>query len=223
MPRGASVPIMHNGIKYKSITAACKACGVLPTHVVRYRDRWRLTDQEAFDQYVGAREAHGLKQGRHPVPVNVDGIVYDSMADACEALGIPEGRLVYLARMHKCSRREALLIAVDFENQVNKWTDEELHLLKEHYPTRGSNIPELLGAHTQAAIRARAKREKIYRWYNNPDCAAHERVHKDWYIVRCRVCNRSYTVHASQVADFSHETHSHPIPDGWNICLNQKS
>ena len=40
----------------------------------------------------------------------------------------------------------------------DKWTVEEENLLREFYPTQGSNIPELLERHTLCSIKVKANR-----------------------------------------------------------------
>jgi len=49
------------------------------------------------------------------------------------------------------------------QNERKNWSDEELAILKEKYPTQGSNITELLNHRDKLSIRNKAKRMKIHK------------------------------------------------------------
>ena len=49
------------------------------------------------------------------------------------------------------------------KRKYNFWTEDEIAILKEKYPTQGCNIPELLKTRSQNSIKCMARKLAIYK------------------------------------------------------------
>ena len=233
MPRGRAESIKYNGEIYKSLRQACEAAGVNHIYIVRYRDRRNCSTQEAFDSYLAGKRGNTLKnpggselgvvqlsQIGRAAPIELDGVVYRSAAEAIRVLGLSVGRITYLRRVRGCSTAEAVEAAYTEEFADKSWSETELEMLRTQYWYKGSDIPELRKHRTSGAIRAMAIRQGLTsnaKYLGNEQISHVATTCGKAVYVECAICNEVFLIPESEIMEFTHERHKSPVPAGWAL------
>ena len=118
--------------------------------------------------------------------------------------------------------KQANTLGLRIEERNKPWTPEEERIIDAHYESMtAAQLAELLPGRTEASIYAYInKRGKVKMLGQSLAWKAKAALvpsapPEGYCYVKCSVCGKIFPCKVCALDQFSHTTHTHPIPDGW--------
>lgn len=209
---------------------------------------WVLSHGRAFRDGALLSSWRTVPAGGKPATVIVNGIAYSSAHKLCEALGVKQdGRYVDFLCVASLDHQRIIdeflnggpppIRAIYSSPRRSQqgwgaWPEDEVKLLLETYTLGGIELcAEKFQKYTGTQIRRQLIRIGCIkpidmaprgRAARSPDVESLASAATDYYYCTCKICRRVFLIRAGSEVEFSHTTHTMPVPDGWYISPTKR-